>query len=165
MGLLCYSVDMKTIPLTQGKVALVDDEDFEELSKYNWHNAGRYAVRHTSRKSPGGRKTVFMHRQIMNAPSGKQVDHKNGNRYDNRKSNLRFSTQLQNCWNACTRKDNKTGYKGVHYRPKSKDFVVYISVNKKRIHLKTYRNIDDAIKARKEAELKYHGEFAYQRRA
>lgn len=160
--MICYNVDMKKIPLTQGKVALVDDEDFEWLKAFNWHDGGRYAIRKGTVKEQ--KSTVFMHREIMKAPSGKHVDHINGDCYDNQKANLRFATQTENNWNARTRKDNTTGYKGVCYRPKSRDFVVYINVNGKRIHLKTYRNLEDAIAARREAELKYHGRFALEGR-
>lgn len=161
---MVYNVDMKTIPLTKGKLAIVDDDDYDWiLSMGKWNASGRYAMKHSSRKT--GKKPIWMHREIINAPKGKQVDHINGNRFDNRKSNLRLATQTENNWNTCTRKDNTTGYKGVCYRPKFKDYVAYINVNGKRIHLKTYRNVEDAIKARKEAELKYHGDFAYQRRA
>lgn len=157
-----YNVDMKKIPLTRGKYAIVDDEDYVYLSQFSWHDGGRYAIRHTSRKD--GHRPVWMHREIIGVSKGKHVDHINGDCYDNRRTNLRLATSSQNNQNAKIRKDNTTGYKGVCYRAKSRDYVAYININGKRIHLKTYRNLEDAIVARKTAELKYHGAFAYQRR-
>jgi dTMP kinase len=82
---------MKEIELTQGKVALVDDDDFEELNQFKWHvkkdhNRAFYAARVTPRPN---RRLIFMHRQILkDIPEGMEVDHVNGNGLDNRRSNL-----------------------------------------------------------------------------
>ena len=91
---------MKTIPLTQGKVAIVDDEDYEELMKHKWYANKRpdgrwYAVR----RGPllgGRRKTIYMHRALMAGASPLQVDHINGDGLDNRRANLRLVTQSVN---------------------------------------------------------------------
>jgi len=150
---------MRVIHTVSGRDIMVDDEDYPVISLYKWQGSSRYAIRHTSRST--GRKTVFMHREIMGAKPNQRVDHVNGNTFDNRKSNLRLATVTENNWNAKTRKDNTSGYKGVHWREKHKDYVVYINVNKKRLHLKTYKKFEDAVRARKEAEAKYHGDFAF----
>ncbi len=88
---------MKEIPLFKngnivGK-ALVDDEDFEFLNDFTWrkHSAG-YAVRYER----GPQHTHYMHRIILNAPKGLEVDHANGCRFDNQKSNIRLCTRLEN---------------------------------------------------------------------
>lgn len=143
---------MKKIPLTQGKYALVDDEDYEYLSQWKWqyHPKG-YATR---------RGSIKMHRIINQTPIGMVTDHINGDGLDNRKLNLRSCTQAQNTMNRRLGRNSKSGYKGVVWREKSKDFVVYINANGKRIWLKTYHALEDAVKAREEAEIKYHGEFA-----
>jgi hypothetical protein len=101
---------MKEIPLTQGKVALVDDDDFELVSKYRWHiNSGRYAIGRV-----GGPKKIMMHRLIMNAPIECDVDHINGNGFDNRRANLRFCTHAQNMDNCRKQKNGTTSnYIGV----------------------------------------------------
>jgi len=84
--------DTKLIPLTQNKYAIVDAEVYEELSKYKWYAmlSGNkyYAVRNMS--LPNKHTLVLMHRQVMNAPSDKSVEHINGNSLDNRKDNLRL---------------------------------------------------------------------------
>ena len=85
----------KRIPLTQGKFAIVDDDDYEWLKQWKWClSKSGYAVRGTNCKPK--QKIVFMHRQIMNVLLGMQVDHKNHTRLDNRKSNLRLCTGNDN---------------------------------------------------------------------
>lgn len=126
---------MRKIKLTRGKVALVDDEDFEELNKHNWQvqkNKDRnnwYAVRtdHSGKKQ----KTVRMHSLILNTPKLKQTDHIDGNGLNNQRSNLRIATSSQNSWNAKIRKDNTSGYKGVCWHKLAKKWLVSISYNGK----------------------------------
>ena len=73
---------MKRIPLTKGQYALVDDADFDMVNQHSWvytkHNTNHYA--HTTISEGGRRKTVKMHRMILNAPNGKEVDHKGSHR-------------------------------------------------------------------------------------
>jgi hypothetical protein len=87
---------MRTIPLTQGKVALVDDADFDRLDSYNWcahkHCNTWYAVRNGRRNSRGIRPLVLMHRQLLRASSGVDIDHRDGNGLNNRRKNLRVAT-------------------------------------------------------------------------
>ena len=119
---LRYGYAFRKIPLTQGKFAIVDPEDYQELSKYNWYAVrsprGFYAVRTVfTKKARVVRKTVGMHRVILNAPEGKFIDHINHNGLDNRKSNLRICTIQQNIWNMRKQKSNcASKYKGVTWR-------------------------------------------------
>src|SRR6185369_4370410 len=106
---------MKEIQLTQGKVALVDDEDYEGLSAFTWHaycnqNGGWYA-RSSSLSRKNGGKHLWMHRLILNCPNGKQVDHKDGDGLNNQRYNLREATQAQNMYNMGLRADSKSGFK------------------------------------------------------
>ncbi len=104
---------MKDITLSNStKVALIDDADFEWLSGFRWElSATGYAVR---RPVVGGkRRNVRMHREIMQAPPEFEVDHINGNKLDNRRANLRLATKSQNQANACRRRNNSSGFKGV----------------------------------------------------
>lgn len=110
---------MKYIELTKGKKTLVDDEDYEFINQHKWHLSSHgYAVRTTKTPSVAGKrhgKMIGMHRVILNTPSDMVVDHINGNKLDNRKSNLRNCTQAQNCQNQGLRRNNTSGYKGVHF--------------------------------------------------
>src|SRR3990167_2096609 len=103
---------MKKIKLSQNKYALVDDSDFEFLNQWKWSlSSGGYAERQEL-KSLGGEK-IRMHRLIIGAKEGQQADHKNMNRIDNRRGNLRICTKSQNMMNCGRRKNNTSGYKGV----------------------------------------------------
>lgn len=105
---------MKNIPLTQGKVALISDEDYERVAEFKWcydaHN--HCAVRGI--KKDGQSKIILMHRFIMDTPKGKVTDHINSDRLDNRRENLRICDQAQNQGNMRAHRDNTSGYKGVY---------------------------------------------------
>ena len=134
--------------------ALVDLEDLEKVLHYRWVMTGGYA-RHIKK----GTKTVHMHRLILDAPSNLQVDHINGDRLDNRKCNLRLATNQQNSFNKGVYKHNKSGVTGVSWQSRDKRWKASIKVNQKLIHLGNFSNKLDAIKARKEAEKCYFGDF------
>ena len=150
---------MKEIQLTQGKVALVDDEDFDWLNQWKWCCSHDYANK-AVRLSNGKYSAITMHRLILLAHKGQEVDHINGNRLDNRRVNLRFCSRTENQYNKKRQKNNTTGYKGVRKHRDGK-WEAKIRVNGERIYLGIYVNIHDAAKAYDEAALKYHGEFAY----
>ncbi len=109
---------MKTLQLSQGQVALVDDEDFEALAKFKWH-AGWYPSSKTyyakrNVKLDGGRKTTaLMHRELMGAAQGQEVDHINHNGLDNRRENVRLCIRTQNNGNMRKRTGCSSQYKGV----------------------------------------------------
>lgn len=109
---------MKEIVLAKGQIALVDDEDFEWLSKMRWRaNVKEHTsyVERSASKSHGHRR-ISMHRMIMGDPAGKSIDHVNGNGLDNRRCNLRICTTAENSRNKCIQKNNTTGFKGVSFR-------------------------------------------------
>ena len=109
---------MIKIPLTQNQVALIDDEDFELVSQYTWyagwdsHTKSYYACTKI-KKETGGHTLLQMHRLIMNAQKGEQVDHINHNTLDNRKSELRICNASENQHNQGKYSNNTSGYKGV----------------------------------------------------
>lgn len=155
---------MKEIPLTQGKVAIVDDEDFEKLNQFRWcamkHRNTFYASRHSATLN-GKRNTIRMHRVIVNADKGVQVDHKNGLGLDNRKENLRLATNQQNQQNKkYPNKNNKLNVKGVCWHRREKKFRAQICINSKIVHLGSFNVLGDADSAYRIAEEKYFGEFA-----
>ena len=152
---------MIKIELTQGKFALIDDEDFELISRYKWYfsklslNYGRVVTRCKKKV-----KNIKMHRLIMNAPDFFEVDHINGNTLDNRKINLRLVTHSQNQKNMKTHKDNKSGYKGVSWHKKAKKWQVHIKLNNKKGYLGLFLTKEEGALAYNKAALKHFGEFA-----
>ncbi len=111
---------MKKLPLRDGGYAWVDDEDFKRLSKYTWHEDWRsgYIVRHTTLQNPRRSVTLYLHREVMNAPKGVQVDHRFGDIRDCRKQHLRFSNQSQNRANSRKMSGCRSAYKGVRRHKK-----------------------------------------------
>lgn len=153
---------MKRIPLTQNQFAIVDDRDFEKLSKFRWNacrDGNTFYARRLKGKYPK-RTNVHMHREIMRCPKGKGIDHINGNGLDNRRENLRVSTSLGNARNHKVRKDNPSGFTGVSFFGKLKKWKAYIHTNKKQIHLGYFDTARDAAIAYDQAAGKIFGRFA-----
>ena len=147
------------IPLTQGKFAIVDDDDFEWLSAFKWQfTTDKYGNDYARRKSHG--RHIIMHREIMQAAHGIQVDHVDGHGLNNKRSNLRFATHAQNMMNKSVRRDSTVCFKGVRRRSPSK-WDSRITANKKCIYLGYFKSPEDAARAYNEAAIKYHGEFAH----
>ena len=154
---------MKEISLTQDKVALVDDEDFDKLNQFKWcaNKIGNryYAVRgsQVNKKS----KSILMHREIMNTPKYLQVDHKDNDSLNNQKDNLRVCTNQQNNQNKKhSYKNNKCKIKGVCWDRNNKKFIAQIMINGKTKYLGGFNILGDADSAYRMAEEKYFGEFA-----
>jgi hypothetical protein len=125
---------MKSITLTRGKVALVDDADYEWLNKYKWYSGARgYVISSTT--ADGKKGVMYMHREIMKTPRDMQTDHINGNKLDNRRSNLRICTSAQNRANKGKQSNNTAGYKGICWSKAAKKWQAQITVNKKTIYL------------------------------
>lgn len=123
----------KKIPLTQGKFALVDDEDFEYLSQWKWH-ASKYSNSYYACRTINSNK-VLMHRFILNAQKELEVDHIDGNGLNNQKLNLRIVTHSRNMQNRKNNSNNKSGYKGVFFNKREKRWMSQIGENGKKKHL------------------------------
>lgn len=152
---------MKEIKLTQGKIALVDDDDFEKLNQWEWHAKTFYKSKkwYAARSQKG--KTILMHRIILNPTSGMDIDHQDNNGLNNQKSNIRICTRSQNRENTGKRIDNKTGFKGVCWYQKYKKYSSSISHNRKRIFLGYFNTPLEAAKIYNEYAKKIHGDFAH----
>lgn len=160
---------MAKIELTRGKVALIDDEDFARVSLYRWVAMYRrwkaqgkwrtriYAVHYY--KEGGKFKTLPLHRLILQAEAGFDVDHKNGNTLDNRRNNLRACTRSQNRANqrlTC----GTSRYKGVSWKSNKRRWRATIRINGKGIHLGQFRSERDAALAYNKMAIKSFGEYA-----
>ena len=159
---------VKEIALTQGQVALVDDEDFERVNKYKWcaqwfpstksfRASRRKLVRE---RGDGGQERIYLHRFVMNAPRGRDVDHVNHNTLDNRKSNLRICTRSENCmnklkWNGCSSR-----FKGVSWSKEVLKWRANIKKDNKQCSLGYFTDETDAARAYNQAALRLHGDFA-----
>jgi len=148
----------KLIPLSQGKFAIVDPEDFDELSQYKWTAAKSpntfYAVR-----SDHGRQ-IRMHRLITNAPKGLVVDHINHNGLDNRKSNLRLCTRSENARNQRPQTNRSSKYKGVCWHKNQKKWLARVYSNGVTYHLGSFKSQIAAAKAYDKKAKQLFGKFA-----
>lgn len=155
---------MKEIKLTQGKVALVDDDDYDALVLRKWRAVnhdrnGRWYAFGSSGYGRGNTHTIRMHRIILSAPEGVDVDHINGNGLDNRKSNLRIATEGQNAQNRRkTECHTSSKYKGVCRR--GNRWEARVMKNKKTYWLGTFETQIDAARAYDKKAMELFGEFA-----
>lgn len=151
---------IRKIKLVLGEFTILDNEDYEKLSLFSWFLDKGYAKRVAVK---GKDKKVSMHREIMNAPKGFDVDHINFNKLDNRKINLRICSREQNNKHREKYKNNTTGYKGIKFRKDliSKPFVARITVDGKEVHLGYFKNKKEAAFAYNLAAIKYFKEFAH----
>ena len=166
---------MKEITLTKGYVASVDDEDFERVSQFRWrahlslHRDGTVRTVYVDRwrklgKGKNNRIRQLLHRFLLGVTDPEiEVDHRDGNGLNNQRYNLRMAP-TQNQQNSKVRKDNTSGFKGVH-KTKGKShwricWLARIQVAGERVYLGSFFNPLDAAKAYDAAALKYFGEFA-----
>jgi hypothetical protein len=156
---------VREIPLTQGQVALVPDEWFEELDRHHWTATWRgktfYAYRNARSQDAPCANTIWMHRVILSAPKGIRVDHKDGNGLNNVPPNIRLAPNGGNEQNRGKLSTNTSGFKGVHWCNFTNRWRSQIWLADKKIELGRFDDIADAARAYNAAAIKYHGEFAH----
>lgn len=156
---------IRYIPLTQGKIAVVDAADFEALSHWNWFamrshprraNCKWYAARRDEQKH-----WVTMHRMIIGALPGVLIDHRDGDGLNNRRTNIRIASPTGNAQNRRPRVGNTSGFKGVSWDSRAERWHVQIAINGKNTHVGHFDLKEDAARAYDVAALRHFGEFAY----
>lgn len=156
---------MQKIPLTQGKFAFVDDEDYERLVYWKWFAyqapTGQWYARRNATSKDGKRCIVHMHRCVLGAHEfDPDVDHRDGDGLNNQKVNLRYTTRSGNAANISVRSDSKSGLKGVYWSKKANRWAAQITTNGKQIWLGYHDTADEAAVAFDRAAILHHGEFA-----
>lgn len=155
------------VPLTKGYVAIIDQADVELVSRHTWHASiscgncvcARTNITVATRK----RAHISMHRLIgaaMGFDQSLEVDHIDGDRLNNRRSNLRPATNAQNVKNVGPRKTNRSGYKGVCWHKKSGAWAAQINVGGRRRHLGLFANKESAARVYDAWAREAHAEFA-----
>jgi hypothetical protein len=149
----------RLIPLTQGQNAIVDVEDFERLSQWNWialwnKTSKKFRATRTLRHMP-------MEHQILFPSEREEIDHVNLNTLDNRRENLRRSTHKQNAMNRGRYANNTSGFKGVHWDKEKKRWRSKIYANNRLHYIGMFACKEKAARAYDEKAKKLHGEFAH----
>ena len=154
----------RDIQLSQGKIATVDDLDYEQLNQYKWHaqkcRSGWCAARNELNRSTRRRTIILMHRAIMQASPGVQIDHYNGNGLDNRRSNLRCCTNSQNQMNSKKRASSTSRFKGVSWDSVNRKWRADITINYRGRNLGRFESELDAARTYNKAASELFGKFA-----
>ncbi len=162
-----YGYGFRKIGLTQGKFAIVDEEDYDRLNQYKWcavkGGDNFYANRNGGNRGKLSRTFIVkMHREVLNDPPGMIVDHINHNGLDNRKANLRIVTKEQNLWNSRKNISSRASrYKGVSFCKRDKRWRAHITYKKKRTFIGSFLDEQAAAKAYDEKAKQLFGEFAF----
>lgn len=152
---------MISLPLSQGYVAIIDDED-AHLARFKWHAAVRahtvYAARNVRRGGVGS--LVLLHREVLNAAKGVQVDHMNRDGLDCRRENLRVATASQNQANSAHRRHASAPYKGVRWKKDHKKWEARIRFGGRDLHIGYFATAKEAACAYNAEAVKRFGQFA-----
>ena len=152
------SDDVRYIPLTKGLFAIVDAADYERVSRYKWCATGSGCRAYACRSVNG--KQLSMHRFLMNPSKGMVVDHIDGNRLNNRRSNLRVCTVQQNVWNSRP-KGKSSRYKGVCRDKDKKKWVVYVRRDGHNWYMGRFDVEIEAARAYDRKAFELFGEYAW----
>ena len=161
--LVRYGYTYRRIYVGEGEWTVVDPGDYYRFGNFKWGIDGQetrfYAVRNVKNGDKKA-KTVRLHREIMDAPEGVIVDHRNRETLDNRKANLRFATQSQNMQNRRKRKNTTSQYVGVCFDKQRGQWEVRIVHRGKRVWIGRFHTEIEAARAHDAAARKHQGEFA-----
>lgn len=139
---------------SKGEKFLFDKEDYYKIKKYTWYFDSLGYLK-------AANEDLKMHRVVMNAQKGDIVDHIFHNKNDNRKAKLRIVTNSQNQMNKVISRNNTSKYKGISWHKTKSKWIAQIGVEGKLIYLGIFSDLQDAIRVRQDAEVKYFGEYNY----
>lgn len=153
------------IKLSNGMKAIIDSEDWDKIKHITWGYGYGSAKKTGYSQYVGGRpkkssSQILLHRFVMNTPKGMVTDHINGNKLDNRKSNLRICTPAQNSMNSKKHIIQSSKYKGVSWYKRDKCWRAYVNFGRRQIHLGYFAKEIDAVKAYNKRAKEVHKEFA-----
>lgn len=152
-------LQVKTIPLSKGQSTLVDDIDFEKFAQFVWTAQKRTHGFHAARYC--GKKYVYLHREILGAPAGIEVDHRDGDGLNNRRGNLRLATKSQNGAAFRTLRSSKSSkFRGVVWHKGGQKWMARIVKDMQSIYLGLFVSEEDAAHAYDTAAKHYFCEFA-----
>ncbi len=154
---------MKEVSLTQGYVALVDDGDYDWAMQYKWQVRRCGTKLYASRCTPGNpseRRTLYMHRELLNPIRGILCDHVDGDGLNNQRENLRAATRSQNGANAGMRPNNTSGFKGVGWQSRLGKWRARLKIGRRSLHLGLFDNPMDAARLHDRRARELFGAFA-----
>lgn len=154
--------DVAYIPLSQGLEAVIDAVDVPRVCEFVWHARKAPKTFYAARNAviDGRSRTVLLHRELTQCASTLHVDHKDGDGLNNRRDNLREATRSQNMWNQGVRKNNSSGFKGVHWHSLVGKWRSEITQNGEKMVLGYFDTAESAAAAYALANANLRGEFA-----
>ncbi len=150
------------IPLSKGFYATIDLQDYERVSKYKWtalQTEWTVYARRTWRGPEGKQHSMYLHRFIMEAEKGVEVDHRDGDGRNCTKANMRMATKANNAQNQKKKKSNTSGTKGVGFHKPTGKWQAYIGYERIQKHLGFYATKEEAIAVRRAAAHLLHADF------
>lgn len=156
--MIAKAIKLKEISLTQGKIALVDDVDFDCVNKHRWAARKSRHLYYAQSKIDG--KNVSLHAFLLNPPSNVDIDHIDGNGLNNQRSNLRICSHMENMANQKRHSDSKSPFKGIWRAAHCDRWAAQLVFNGKKVYLGVYKNPADAALAYDKKAKELFGPFA-----